>query len=420
MLNPVFSLCVYLVEMVISYIFFSSVLEHRLTPMKSLLIGGLLFMVGSGVNLIFQNNGTINIVTTFIINTIFACTCFRTNLYKSSFYSVLLGVFNIAMEVTVVFLSSFITDKTFHGQDSGFALMTAQAIAIKTLYFLTVLILIKVIRPKENQSTFPLIFLVYPICGFVCQGIFWHICTLPGTTYHIQFLLSVASVCIFASSIFLFVTYSHQVKATSQSLQMKNELARLQTEQSYYQILEEQNRQLMIYAHDAKKHLAAIQALNEDPRIGDYVTELSQQLADYSQNCHSGNKLLDVIIHKYTVDCEMRGVKFEYDVKVCNLSQLADIDLVAILGNLIDNAVAAAENSTEKVVSLSTVHRNSYSVIILTNSCDNPPKRLGKRLLTTKSDVQAHGFGLKSVEKQFINTRAILNGTMMPIKNDLR
>ena len=60
---------------------------------------------------------------------------------------------------------------------------------------------------------------------------------------------------------------------------MKSELARLQTEQSYYQILEQQNQQLMIYAHDAKKHLAAIQALNDDPQIGNYVTALSQQLA---------------------------------------------------------------------------------------------------------------------------------------------
>lgn len=180
---------------------------------------------------------------------------------------------------------------------------------------------------------------------------------------------------------------------------MKSELSRLQTEKSYYEILDQQNQQLMIYVHDAKKHLAAIQALNDDPQIGNYVTALSQQLADYSRNCHSGNKLLDVIIHKYVVDCKMRGIQFEYDVKVCNLSQLEDIDLVAILGNLMDNAIVAAEGSTEKTVSLNTVHRNSYSVIILANSCDTPPKQSGNRLLSTKSDTQAHGFGLKSVKK---------------------
>ena len=92
--------------------------------------------------------------------------------------------------------------------------------------------------------------------------------------------------------------------------------------QSYYQILDQQNQQLMIYAHDAKKHLAAIQALNDDPAIGGYVTKLSDQLRDYSRSCNSGNKLLDVMLHKYSIDCNMRGISFEYDVKVCNLTQL--------------------------------------------------------------------------------------------------
>lgn len=399
MLNPLFSLCVYLVEMVISYIFFSSVFEHRYTPVKSLFIGSFLFMVGSAINILFQNNGVINMISTCFINILFAYICFSTSLYKSSFYSALLGIINCAIEVSVVFLSSFLTDRIFYDYNSNFILMTFQAITIKSLYFLAILILIKVIHPEENHSTFPLVFLIYPICAAVCQAIFWHICSLPDTDYHVQSLLSLASVCIFASTILLFVTYSHQVKATSQSLQMKSELTRLQTEQSYYQILEQQNQQLMMYAHDAKKHLAAIQALNDDPQIGSYVTALSQQLADYSRNCHSGNKLLDVIIHKYVVDCKMRGIQFEYDVKVCSLSQLEDIDLVAILGNLMDNAVAAAEDSSEKTVSLNTVHRNSYSVIILTNSCDTPPKQSGNRLLSTKSDTQAHGFGLKSVKK---------------------
>lgn len=399
MLNPLFSLCVYLVEMVISYIFFSSVFEHRYTPAKSLCIGGFLFMIGSAINILFQNNGVINMISTCLINILFAYICFSTSLYKSSFYSALLGIINAAIEVSVVFSSSFLTDRIFYDYNSNFILMTFQAITIKTLYFLAILILIKVIHLEENHSTFPLVFLIYPICAAICQAIFWHICSLPDTDYHVQFLLSLASVCIFVSTILLFVTYSHQLKAASQSLQMKSELARLQTEQSYYQILEQQNQQLMIYAHDAKKHLAAIQALNDDPQIGNYVTALSQQLADYSRNCHSGNKLLDVMLHKYAVDCELRRVRFEHDVKVCNLSQLDDIDLVAILGNLLDNAVTAAEQSESKWVMLNTVHRNAYSVIILSNSCDTKPKQSRGRLLSTKSDASLHGFGLKSVAK---------------------
>lgn len=399
MLNPLFSLCVYLIEMLISYIFYASLLEHKFTTIKTLLIGVALFTLGSTVNILLRNNGAINALTTWLINVCFAYFCFDSSLTKSMFYAAILGIVNVALEVSVVTISSFVVGGSFLSYNDNFLLLVSQAITIKTLYFLITLLLIKVLRPGDDRGTVPLDFLVYPVATTACQTIFWHICSQSTTSRNVQILLSVSSACLFVSTIFLFFAYSHQVKKERQTIQIQNELNRLQTEQSYYQILDQQNQQLMIYAHDAKKHLAAIQALNENPEIGSYVTKLSEQLKDYSRSRNSGNKLLDVMLHKYEIDCKMRGISFEYDVKVCNLSQLEDIDLVAILGNLLDNAVTAAEKSEEKWIVLNTVHRNAYSVIILSNSCDTQPKRSGNRLLSTKSNVNFHGFGLKSVTK---------------------
>lgn len=399
MLNPFFSLCVYLTEMVISYLFFTAIFECHYSQLKSLIVGGVLFISASAVNLISHNNGVINLFATFVVNIMFAQICFDSSLLKSLFYSAILGIINAALEVAVVFISSLITNNEFLDYNNNFILLLFQAITIKALYFLITLILVKVLRPEENHSSIPIDFLIYPIVAAVCQAIFWYICAQPEISYRVQFLLSIASICLFMSSILLFISYSHQIKKDSQALQVKSELSRLQTEQTYYQILDQQNLQLMIYAHDAKNHLAAIQSLNENPQITNYVTKLSEQLADYSRNCHSGNKMLDVMIYKYTVDCELRGIQFEYDVRVCNLAQLDDMDLVAILGNLMDNAIAAAEQSTDKTINLTTVHRNSYSIIVLSNSCDTPPKQSGNRLISTKQDNGMHGFGLKSVKK---------------------
>lgn len=399
MLNPVFSLCVYFVEMSISYIFFSNILEQRFSSPKCVIIGCGVFFIASAVNLVFNNNSTINGIVTYIAAFVFALVCFRAKIQQYFFYCAILVVSNTAFEITTIFMSSYVTGSGFRDYNNDLILLLFETITSKSLFFLFVLLMLKVIRPKGSYAKLPTSFFLYPVTATFCQIIFWHVCCQPNISYNIQLLLSLANGCLFISSILLFVTYSHQIKKDGEAMQIKSELDRLQVEKSYYQILDQQNQQLMIYAHDAKKHLAAIQALNDDPQIGDYVKALSQQLADYSRNCHSGNKLLDVIIHKYTVDCKMRGIQFEYDIKVCNLSQLDDIDLVAILGNLMDNAVAAAEDSAGKAISLNTVHRNSYSVIILTNSCDTPPKQAGDRLLSTKPDTQAHGFGLKSVKK---------------------
>lgn len=399
MLNPLFSWCIYLIEMFISYIFFSSLLERKFKAIKTILIGGGLFTLGSAVNILVQNNGVINALTTWGINVLFLYICFKSSPTKCVFYATFLGIINGAIEVSVVSVSSIRVSDAFLGYNQNILLMITQAITIKTLYFFVTLLFIRILRPGDNQNTVPLDFLVYPISTAVCQAGFWHICAQPSTCSGTRILLSVLSGCLFISTIFLFFAYSHQVKKDRQAMQIQSELGRLQTEQSYYQILDQQNQQLMIYAHDAKKHLAAIQALNEDPEIGSYVTKLSEQLKDYSRSRNSGNKLLDVMLHKYEIDCKMRGISFEYDVKVCNLSQLEDIDLVAILGNLLDNAITASEQSTEKYISMSTVYRNRYSVIIVSNSCDTPPKHSGSHLVSTKAGTGLHGFGLKSVAK---------------------
>ena len=314
------------------------------------------------------------------------------------FYAVLLFVMNGALEVITISISAYVTGNAFLDYNSNALLFFFEAISSKGIYYLAVLVTIKIINPQNNNSKVPLNFIIYPVVSTFSLLVFWRVCAQPWCPSQIQLLMAIVGGCLFVSSIFLFMTYSRQAEKDTESIQMKSELDRLQTERSYYQILDQQNQQLMLYAHDTKKHLAAIQALNDDPRINSYVAELSRQLAEYTRNCHSGNKLLDVMIHKYTIDCEMRGIQFAYDVKVCNLSQLDDMDLVAILGNLMDNAVTAAEKSRLKTINLSTVHRNSYSVIILSNSCDNPPRKSGKYLISTKPDIHRHGFGMKSVE----------------------
>lgn len=399
MLNPLFSLFVYLIEMVISHVFFSSLCKQKMSTPKTIGIGSLLFAIGSAVNILLQNNGFVNALATLIINAIFALLCFECTLQKSAFYASILGMLNTALEIAIISISSFVSGDNFSGYNSNFLLLVFQTITIKAIYFLIILVLIRTIQSGDTPNAIPLEFLVFPVLTTVCQFIFWYICARLDARYEVQLLLSISSVCLFIATVLLFFAYSHQVKKERQTMQIRSELDRLQTERSYYQILDQQNQQLMIYAHDAKKHLAAIQALNEDPAIGNYVTKLSEQLGEYSRSCNSGNKLLDVMLYKYDIDCKMRGISFEYDVKVCNLSQLEDIDLVAILGNLLDNAVTASEHSNEKYISLSTVHRNRYSVIIVSNSCDTAPEQSGNHLISTKPGTGLHGFGLKSVAK---------------------
>lgn len=399
MLNPAVSCAVYAFDMLIIYVFFSRIAEKVFSTFKCVLAGLFIFELGSAFNLAFQNNLVINTIVSIVIRIGFGCYCFHIRKVQAVCYSIILVVINFALELVSVLAISAFTSADPVDYNKNFALLLVECSTCKVLLFLTCLILSSVVVPHACWSKYQLTLLFFPVASSICLAIFWYICLQVNSLPNVQYLLALSSIIIFSSTVLLFITYQHQIEMDSEQILMKSENQRLHTEKSYYDILEQQNQQLMVYAHDTKKHLSAIQSLNNDPAIERYIVALSDQLKTYTSNCHSGNMMLDIIINKYVLECERRKIDFNYYVRSCNLKNVEDIDLVAILGNLMDNALTAAEQSEKRDVSLETTTRNGYSVVVLSNSCDIAPNTYGGNLVTAKEDKKLHGYGLKSVHK---------------------
>lgn len=398
MLNFFVSCMVYAIESIVYFAIFSRLGKQKYSTPICLLIGLILFEFISGINLIFHNTAWINIITTIPITAFFSWLCFQKKIKTAFCYSILLATLELALEMIVILgTSSFIHVQVTEYNDN-LALLILEFLACKAPFFL-VAMLFSNIKSIEAQSKIPIALFIYPATSVCCLLAFWYISLLGLIDTKSQLLLSVCSGMLFIASIFLFHTFQEEMEKTGMLAMIQSENRHLKAEKDYYNILEQQNQNLLTYAHDARKHLSAIQELNSDPRIDEYVTNLCGQLKQYSQSSHCGNKLLDVIINRYHVDSELRGISFDYDVKECNLLGIDDMDLVAILSNLLDNAFTSAVESMEKKVSLSTTVRNSYHVIIIKNSCNKPPLSKDEKLLTTKEDKKIHGYGLKSVIK---------------------
>lgn len=399
MLNPFVSSVVYQAEMLISYIFYSNIAEKRNKPAWILIIGFILFELGSFANLYFGNNVFLNISFSVLIHFLFSLICFHIHMRAGLFFAAVLMALSFALEVVMIFFVSALTQSQPKDYNADLLLFVLECPVSKILYFIIALVLSKVLKPSRQDKRLAGNMLLYPAATALCLVGFFFVCMEEQIGPNGQFLVSVISLTMFFTTILLVLTYQHQIEKDSEYYRVQTELSKLQIEKSYYDILEQQNHELMMYAHDAKNHLAVMQSLNSDPQIRGYISKLSEQLADYSKNCHSGNKLLDVMMDKYTLECGHYGIAFDYDVKLCNLCCLEEIDLVAVLGNLMDNAVSAAEQSQAKSISLVTSKRNAYSILIITNSCDTPPKHNGVKLISSKEDQLFHGFGMQSVTK---------------------
>lgn len=86
------------------------------------------------------------------------------------------------------------------------------------------------------------------------------------------------------------------------------------------------------------------------------------------------------------------------------LSFIEESDVIAIFGNLIDNAVESCMISNGKKIFLQIHTMNDkFLVINLENSADNALIVKNDKLRTYKSDKNNHGIGLMSVEQALNN-----------------
>lgn len=393
----------YFMSMLISYSFFSQIGDRKQKEFYCLLIGLLLFESGALVDIVFANTIWLNAIYLALINILFGLWCFRIKLSKIIFYSVLLDIFTGALEFITIFLISVITEteSNVYLEKINFLIMD---IAIsKTLYYLTCSVLARFIKKEKTNIRFPIILYFYPIIVIGVLLLFWNICVETNISNTLQVILCITGVALFFSIVLLFIVYQRSIEKENKLFLLQNEFDRIETDKAYYDILEKQNQNLMIYAHDAKKHLSAIRELNNNPIIDDYINTMADALKAHSNSCHSGNHLLDVIINKYETECQLKNIKFSFDVKLCNLKFVNTYDLVAILNNLLDNAIEAAVNSENAFVSISTNYTNTYAVITISNSCKNPPITSNNKLTTTKENKAKHGIGIKSVKKTLKN-----------------
>lgn len=178
------------------------------------------------------------------------------------------------------------------------------------------------------------------------------------------------------------------------SIKQKEEI-----EKQYFDILEQNNKDLKIFTHDIKNHLEQISNLTDNTEISAYISKLYGTVNQYNNVALSGNKTLDVIINKYNTLCANKNIEVTFNVKTANLIDIDNTDLSTILNNALDNAVESAEQSFDKKISVDIYTKKSFEIIKIQNSCDRTPITANKKLLTSKKEKALHGFGIESITR---------------------
>ena len=400
MIMNVLFICVFFFEMLISTIFFSNIAEKKKTLSVTVALGTLIFEIGALINIFVISTSWINVFFSIIANLVFSVCFFKIKPIRAGLYSFFIVSLSSFLEYIVIFIVSSYSNLYIAEYESETILLVIEIIISKVLYFLVVMILLHFMQKDNTIVKIPAAFYVFPLITLISVLCFWYVSLNQYLEFKNQIILGIVSILLLLATLFVFFSFQANAQRENKLLLLQQEQDKIKTDITYYDILEKQNDNLRAYAHDAKNHLSAIKNLNTDPEIEMYISKMTERLEEYGKVCHSGNHTLDVVIDKYVTECDINNIKFEFDIKNNNLSQIDSYDMVTILGNLLDNAVEAAEKSKGKQVNIETDFRNNFSVIIISNSCDSIPKLDETDLpITTKTNRKLHGFGLKSVKK---------------------
>lgn len=189
---------------------------------------------------------------------------------------------------------------------------------------------------------------------------------------------------------------------------METEIAQLKQEQA--EILERDYRTLSrTYAdnaklyHDLHNHIEAIyQCLvqGDTEEAVKYCRELREPVQEIVQTIWTGDRAVDYLISSKISMAEQKGIRTEINIEFPRNANIRSVDLTAILGNLLDNALEAAETAEGRMRFLKlTIRRiNAMLIIKAENGCGREPVSIKGEWQTGKKDAACHGWGLKSAE----------------------
>ena len=183
-----------------------------------------------------------------------------------------------------------------------------------------------------------------------------------------------------------------------QELELMNLLWKKEQEQ--YELTKETIALINQKSHDLKHHIRAIRKASQE-EIDKYLDEMEDIVLSYDAVVKTGNEVFDTILSEKSLYCKDRGIQVSCVADGSQMDFINTIDLYALLGNAMDNAIEAVEKFQE-------VEKRQIDVIIyrqqnfLVMNIINPiPEKLiyNEELpITTKGNKKIHGFGLRSMK----------------------
>lgn len=199
----------------------------------------------------------------------------------------------------------------------------------------------------------------------------------------------------------LFYRLTRQREMELEIAQLKQEKADI-LERDYQGLRRTYESNAKLY-HDLHNHIETIYQCLTQGDIQEaiqYCEDLRTPVQKILQTVWTGDKTIDYLISSKMALAEQEKIKTTVNIEYPHNTNIRSVDLTTILGNLLDNALEAAETAPDELRFLNlTIRRiNAMLIIKVENGYSNAPTENSGKLETSKKDKIFHGWGLKSIQ----------------------
>ena len=165
----------------------------------------------------------------------------------------------------------------------------------------------------------------------------------------------------------------------------------------------ESNEKIRTLKHDIKNYLMTAIGLidnKEYNKAKSYMLNLIGQEIDTIETFVTTNsQTLSSLLNIKLDICNKNKIDWNVEI-TSDLTNISDVDISIIIGNLMDNAIEASQKVKNRpFIDIKIFDNKDYVNIIIRNKIDNSVLFLNPNLFTTKKDKNSHGIGLMSVKK---------------------